>query len=292
MIAIEQLERRQLFATNLLLNGDFESPAIGVGASGQAFTTFPTGSTIGSGWKVTAGSVDVVSNSFPATFATKPASGKQCIDMDGLAPGTLSQNVATVSGHRYLLKFSYTPTPFAGGGSPDTRQLAVQFGGTTIVTLSKSVVGSNPASPPWTTVTYLVTAKSSASAVTFVAKSAGTLGMAIDAVSLTAVPFGTASISGQVFADGNGDGIKGVDAIGLSGWKVYIDLNNNGSFDTGDIVSTTDHLGKFSFTGLAAGTYKVKIVQQTGWKLTTSATLSITVSTTAVSGKLFGEQPM
>ena len=36
-------------------------------------------------------------------------------------------------------------------------------------------------------------------------------------ISFTAIPAGTASISGQVFGDGNGDGKKGIDAIGLSG---------------------------------------------------------------------------
>lgn len=290
--AIESLERRRLFATNLLLNGDFESPAIGAGQSGQAFTTFTAPATIGSGWKVTANSVDIVSNAFPAAFAVKPASGKQVIDMDGLAPGTLTQSVPTVSGHRYLLTFSWTATPFLGGGAPDVRKLDVQFAGKTLVSLSKSAVGLTATAPGWQTLQYLVTASSASSAVTFIAKSAGTLGAAIDNVSLVAAPFGTASISGQVFGDGNGDGVKGVDAIGLLGWSVYIDLNNNAKRDTNELLVTTDRFGKFTLNNLAAGTYKVRVVQQTNWKLTTPAILSVTVTTTAVTNKLFGEQPI
>jgi hypothetical protein len=186
---LDSLEQRLLFATNLLLNGDFETPAIGVGASGQSFTTVPAGSSLISHWKVAAGSVDIVSNA-GVGFSTKPASGKQCIDMDGLAPGTLTQSAPTLAGHRYLLRFAWTATPFVGGGSPTTRKLDVQFGGRTIASLSKSVAGETPTNPGWKFSEYLVAATGSSSAVTFIAKSAGTLGMAIDAVSLVAAPFG------------------------------------------------------------------------------------------------------
>jgi hypothetical protein len=56
---------------------------------------------------------------------------------------------------------------------------------------------------------------------------------------------------------------------------------------------TTDHLGKFSIGQLAAGTYKVHIVQQTGWKLTTAPVLTITLANAQASTtSLFGEQPI
>lgn len=289
--AIESLENRRLFATNLLLNGDFESPVIGAGASGQGFTTFTAPAAVGPGWKVTAGSVDIVSNAPGVTYSTKPASGKQLIDMDGLAPGTLTQSVPTVAARRYLLTFSWTATPFRGGG-PDVRMMDVQFGGKTIVSLSKSVVGLTSTAPGWQSSQFLVTATSSSSAVTFIAKSPGTLGMAIDKVSLVAAPTGTASISGQVFADGNGDGVKGADAIGLGGWSVYLDLNNNAKLDTNELSVKTDRFGNYSIKGLAAGTHKVRVVQQANWKLTTPAVLSLTVTSNALTNKLFGEQPI
>jgi hypothetical protein len=289
---IESLETRQLFAVNLLANGDFESPAIGLGASGQSYTTFATNATIGSGWKVTAGNVDVVSNT-PGTYATKPASGKQMIDMNGLTAGTISQTATTIANHRYLLKFAWTATPFLGGGAPDLRKLDVQFGGKTIASLSKSAVGLTPANPGWAYSEYLVTASASTSTVAFLSKSAGSLGIALDNVTLTEVPFGTASISGQVFADGNGDGLKGVDAIGLGGWTVFIDKDADGKLDTNEIRTTTDKFGNYKIGNLAAGTYVVKIVQQTGWKLTSASSFTITLTSgQTVANKLFGEQPI
>ena len=155
------------------------------------------------------------------------------------------------------------------------------------------MTGETPAKPGWTYLTFLVTATSTTSAVAFVGKSAGSLGIALDDISLTSIPKGTSTISGQVFADGNGDGKKGIDAIGLSGWTVYIDLNNNGTLDTADLKFTTDHLGKFSFGSLAAGTYKVRIVAQSGWKLTTPVVLTVTVGAGQTSStSLFGEQPI
>lgn len=47
---------------------------------------------------------------------------------------------------------------------------------------------------------------------------------------------GTASISGTVFNDANGNGTLDAEG-GLGGWIVYADLNNNGAFDT--VVNTT-----------------------------------------------------
>lgn len=292
--AMQTLEGRTLLAGNLLINGDFETPNIGNGASGQGFTTYPTNSTLGTtGWKVSAGSVDIVRNATGTTYATKPANGQQCVDLNGLQAGTITQNVTTVAGRRYLLRLAYTAAPFAGGGAPTTRTASVLFGSTTVVNLSKSVTGLTPQNAGWTYVEYLVTATTTTTAVTIKGTSAGSLGMAVDNVSLTEMPFGTAGISGQVFADGNGDGIKGTDAIGLSGWTVYLDTNNNSKLDTNEIRATTDRFGNYNITNLAAGTYRLRVVQQTNWKLTTPSLISITLTTgQKTTNRLFGEQPI
>jgi len=52
-------------------------------------------------------------------------------------------------------------------------------------------------------------------------------------------------------------------------------------------------LGNWSFKNLFAGTYKVRVVKQTGWTLTTPTTgyFSITLAAGGSStGKLFGEK--
>ena len=65
----------------------------------------------------------------------------------------------------------------------------------------------------------------------------------------------TASISGITFNDYNGDGLRGLAEPGLIGWGAFLDLNNNGTPDSGDIRVFSDQNGAFSFNALPAGTY-------------------------------------
>jgi hypothetical protein len=290
----EALESRQLFAVNLLSNGSFETPQIGAGVSGQAFTTFTAPAVLGANWRVTSNSADIVSNAAGRAFATRPAQGNQCVDLNGLAQGTVTQSATTVAGRRYLLRFAYTAAPFRiASAAPDLRSMDVNFGSSTVARLSKSVVGLTPTNAGWQYAEYLVTATSSSSAVTFIARSTGSLGMAIDDVSLVEAPRGTASIRGSVFADGNANGIRETDSIGLSGWRVFLDRNSNGVLDTNEITTTTDRLGNYTISNLAAGNYVVRVVQQSGWRLTTPATLTFSLtSTQSATNKLFGQVPV
>ena len=80
----------------------------------------------------------------------------------------------------------------------------------------------------------------------------------------------TASISGEVFNDANANGKLDATELGLGLWQVYIDANKDGKFDTGDISATTDINGKWSFTGLTAGTYAVRVTQVSGTATTTT----------------------
>jgi len=101
-----------------------------------------------------------------------------------------------------------------------------------------------------------------------------------------------ATISGTVFDDANKDGKKESTEAGLGNWKVYIDANNNGKLDAGEKSVTTSSTGAWSFGSLAAGTYIIRIVQQTGFTRTTPAGGSYTITVAAgatVGGKLFGE---
>jgi uncharacterized protein (DUF2141 family) len=130
------------------------------------------------------------------------------------------------------------------------------------------------------TYTYYATATDSAAVVS-------------PAVSTTVVLSAPATISGRVFDDANGNGKldQGEDGLGL--WTVFIDTNKDGKLDTGDVSTTTDILGNWSFTGLSAGTYVLRIVPVTGLKTTTpgTAVLTITVALDKSSvGNLFGEE--
>src|SRR5439155_16558325 len=70
---------------------------------------------------------------------------------------------------------------------------------------------------------------------------------------------------------------------------VFIDSNGNGVLDAGETSTLTDINGNFSFTNLAAGTYRIREVTPAGFVRTTANPLDITVSSgTTVSGVNFG----
>ncbi len=102
-----------------------------------------------------------------------------------------------------------------------------------------------------------------------------------------------ASIAGRVFNDVNGDGKIDNGEVGLGLWTVYLDLNKDGKFDGADISATTDINGNFSFKGLAAGTYVVRVVPVSGIAATKPAggvlTLTLAAGQASV-GNLFGEK--
>jgi GH25 family lysozyme M1 (1,4-beta-N-acetylmuramidase) len=83
-----------------------------------------------------------------------------------------------------------------------------------------------------------------------------------------------ATISGMVFNDANGDGVRQIGEAGMSGWNIYIDRNLNGAYDAGEPLTTTNLKGGWQFQNLRPGfTYRVSIVPPPlkggGWRLTT-----------------------
>jgi hypothetical protein len=68
-----------------------------------------------------------------------------------------------------------------------------------------------------------------------------------------------ASIGDFVWNDLNGDGVQDGGEPGLSGVTVFLDLNTNGTLDGGEPSAVTDGAGAYAITGLAAGTYSVRV---------------------------------
>ncbi len=99
-------------------------------------------------------------------------------------------------------------------------------------------------------------------------------------------------IRGVKYEDMDGDGtLKDGDHHRLAGWTVYLDLNNNGSLDSGEPTAVTDSHGVYHFLGLLPGTYHVREVQQPGWTQTFPWSGSYTVVVKAGKiehGKNFG----
>jgi hypothetical protein len=113
---------------------------------------------------------------------------------------------------------------------------------------------------------------------------------------LTGQDFGNhytvASISGAVWNDRNGDGVRDATEPALAGWTVYADLNNNGKLDSGEPRSFSSNTGNYKLT-LSAGTYTIREVARAGWKTTAPADGAYTLTVAggdAPTGKDFGNQ--
>ena len=84
-------------------------------------------------------------------------------------------------------------------------------------------------------------------------------------------PTGTASFSGYVINDVNANGKWDSGEKGIAGRTVWIDLDNDNQLDDNEARTTTVDNGKFTFGGLAAGTYKFRELIPTGWSQTSPA---------------------
>ena len=85
------------------------------------------------------------------------------------------------------------------------------------------------------------------------------------------VPVATADaaeISGAKWRDLDADGERDSGEPGLENWKIYLDENRNGRFDSGEPFRLTAADGTYTFTGLGGGRYVVREVVQEGWEQT------------------------
>jgi phage terminase small subunit len=130
--------------------------------------------------------------------------------------------------------------------------------------------------------TTTATASSSAGTYSITASGAAILNYTISylAGTLTVTSAASTSISGKEYFDITGNGLT-TDDTPLAGVTVYLDTNNNGSWNTGEPFATTLADGSYAMTSLAAGTYKVREVVPTGYVRTGPATsdyYSVTLS--------------
>ena len=89
-------------------------------------------------------------------------------------------------------------------------------------------------------------------------------------VDIGAVERYTSSVSGFAFHDANTNQRRDVNELGLGGWTIYADLNDNGKLDPFEPQSVTafddlstaliDETGGYELTGLDPGSYKLRAV--------------------------------
>jgi hypothetical protein len=98
-----------------------------------------------------------------------------------------------------------------------------------------------------------------------------------------------------VFNDANADGVKAaLGEPGLASWAVYIDANENGSRDAGELTDVTDAAGAYSLpvTVLRSTTVHVRDVVQANWRPTAPAggdqAVIVLTNNSSVAGVDFG----
>jgi hypothetical protein len=132
-----------------------------------------------------------------------PAVGEQFISFN-LTPGlqtaaTLYQDVATITGARYHLRFAYAGDPVVAGqsgcsASENLKRLGVRFGSGPMETVSFDVAGHGERSMGWTYADRLVTATGATTRLQFKSLHEGNCGPTLDDVSLvTPAPNETAT---------------------------------------------------------------------------------------------------
>jgi hypothetical protein len=98
------------------------------------------------------------------------------------------------------------------------------------------------------------------------------------------------TIQGSQFNDRNRNGRRDSGEEGLANFTVYVDANQNGALDTGEVSTQTNANGDFNL-GVGAGTYRIRVVQPAGWQQTlpTQGFLTATVTNNqTATGLLFG----
>ena len=76
------------------------------------------------------------------------------------------------------------------------------------------------------------------------------------------------SLSGFKWHDVDGDRTWDSEEVGLAGWTIYLDTNENGALDLGEASTTTAGDGSYRFEGVQPGTYSIGEVLQEGWQQT------------------------
>ena len=173
---------------DLVVNGGFEQPALsgtnveyygpGLAAYGVGIS-WPIPNLTIPGWTVASGSVDV-----NTTGTWQAADGVQSVDLSGVGPGTIYQDLATTPGESYDVAFALSGNPFCGA---QNEEVAVDWAGATVATPSfgTGVISNAQADMHYAAERYTVGATSTATRLQFRSLNSSSCGPVIDAVHVT-----------------------------------------------------------------------------------------------------------
>ncbi len=177
-------------------NGGFEELVIG-----GSYQAFFAGQDIGGGWIVEDGTVEIVRDYWAA------AEGHQSIDLSGIFElvGTIYQDIATIPGQTYTLRFAFAGNPEDVGGAD--KRMKVFWNDGELADLTFNTAGRSFTDMGWRYYTYKVTATGTTSRVKFQSLTFNFLGPVIDDVSIR--PFYEASLDVEMVARINVTGAPG-----------------------------------------------------------------------------------
>jgi hypothetical protein len=117
-----------------LVNGDFESPRLTT--RGVAYDTTPADF----GWTLGWGQVEIYN------FWTVPASGQQCLDLNGWIPGGIYQDFTVPSDGLYEIRFAMSANP----DTSEMKTLRLTLTPSSRTPIYNNVFSMNPAGRTWT----------------------------------------------------------------------------------------------------------------------------------------------
>ena len=85
-------------------------------------------------------------------------------------------------------------------------------------------------------------------------------------------------IEGRKYYDKNGDKNRDTGEDYLSNWRIFIDKNGNGVYNSGEYYDYTDNNGYYKFDNLSIGNYTICEQMKTDWYNSTSVCQSIHIS--------------
>jgi choice-of-anchor C domain-containing protein len=163
-------------ASNLITNGSFESN--GANFTSGSFATFAAGSNALTGWTITGDSVDLIN-----AYWT-PSQGHFSLDLSGEYDGAIAQTFTTVIGQKYLVSFDMAGNP--ADTSDTIKFLHVGLSQQPLYTFDTAE--RSLSNMGWRTKSFVFQAVGTQSTLHFAGSQDSAYGVALDNISVTAVP--------------------------------------------------------------------------------------------------------
>ena len=98
----------------------------------------------------------------------------------------------------------------------------------------------------------------------------------------------TGNIAGTIFNDIDGDALRDTGDNGIGGFTAYLDLDNDGIKDANEPASKSSSTGHYQFTDLKLGNYRVRLISNSGWRITTASNALLSVTKDVTTTRSFG----